>query len=116
MFPVDLLHKLLRHSLAHHRRETIAFARRINAAMERLFLTAVWRNFVKRRSERSRLPTTPAMRIGLTREQWGWKRVLSRRLFPERQELPEPWGLLYRRGWTTPLLASNARHDRIRAF
>src|SRR5262249_36052936 len=30
MFPSDLLHALLRHSLAHHRRETIAFGRRLN--------------------------------------------------------------------------------------
>jgi hypothetical protein len=35
MFPVDLLHSLLRHSLAHHRRETIAFGRRLNALLER---------------------------------------------------------------------------------
>ena len=35
MFAVDLTHKLLRHTLSHHRRETIAFSRRLNAAMER---------------------------------------------------------------------------------
>ena len=116
MFPVDLLHKILRHTLAHHRRETIAFARRLNAAMERLFLTAVWRNLVKKRSERRPDPTTPAMRVGLTDERWNWKRLLSRRLFFDRIELPEPWPLLYRRGWTTPLLASNARHNLRRAF
>jgi len=40
MYPVDLLHMILRHTLAHHRRETIAFTRRLNAAMERLALTA----------------------------------------------------------------------------
>jgi len=72
MFPVDLLHKILRHSLAHYRRETIAFTRRINAAMERLFY--------------------------------------------DRIELPEPWPMLYRREWTTPLLPANARHDLRRAF
>lgn len=31
---------------ARPRRETIAFGRRLNAVMERLFLAAVWRNFV----------------------------------------------------------------------
>ena len=116
MFPVDLLHKILRHSLAHHRRETIAFNRRINAAMERLFLTAVWRNLVKKRSERQPDSSTPATRLGLTGERWSWKRVLSRRLFYDRIELPEPWPLLYRREWTTPLLPANARHDLRRAF
>ena len=116
MFPVDLLHKIFRHSLAHHRRETIAFSRRLNAAMERFFLMAVWRNFIKKRSERLRDPPTPAMSVGLTDSRWTWKRVLARRLFHDRRELPETWSQLYRREWTTPLLTSNARHDAVRAF
>jgi hypothetical protein len=52
MFAVDVLHGLWRHSSANHRRETIAFARRANAIMERGYLFAVWRNFVKARTER----------------------------------------------------------------
>lgn len=116
MFPVDLLHKILRHTLAHHRRETIAFARRLNAAMERLFLTAIWRNFVKKRSERRPGAVTPAQALELTSTRWSWKRVLSRRLFYDRLELPAPWPTLYRREWTTPLLRSNATHRLKRAF
>jgi hypothetical protein len=75
MFPVDLLHKLLRHSVAHHRRETIAFTRRLNAAMERLCLTVIWRNFVKARSERKPRSPTPAVLLGITDTPWKWKRV-----------------------------------------
>ncbi len=116
MFPVDLLHKILRHSLAHHRRETIAFSRRLNAAMERLCLTAIWRNFVKRRSERRPRSPTPATMLGLSETPWTWKRVLSRRLFYHRTRLPDPWPTLYRRAWDTPLLASNARHQSRRKF
>jgi transposase-like protein len=110
MFPVDLLHALLRHSLAAHKRETIAFGRRLNAILERLFLTAIWRNFVKGVSERKRDPTTPAMRLGLTDRPWSWERVLGRRLFPDREKLAGVWRELYRRDWTTPELPSNARH------
>jgi transposase-like protein len=116
LFPVDLLHKILRHTLSHHRRETIAFARRLNAAMERLFVTVIWRNFVKRRSERKPDSTTPAVELDLATERWSWKRVLSRRLFFDREELLTPWPRLYRRGWSTPLLASNATHALIRNF
>ncbi|PYT36341.1 MAG: hypothetical protein DMF52_07695, partial [Acidobacteria bacterium] len=116
MFPVDLLHKILRHTLAHQRRETIAFGRRLNAVMERLFLAAVWRNFVKRRSERRPEPRTPAMHLALTDAPWSWKRVLSRRLFVRREKLPAPWPSLYRRDWITPILPSNARHDLARAY
>ena len=110
MFPVDLLHGLLRHSLAAQKRETIAFGRRLNAIVERLYLAAIWRNFVKGVSERRGDPTTPAMKVGLTAEPWTWKRVLSRRLFPDREALAETPRMLYRRDWITPVLPSNTRH------
>jgi hypothetical protein len=116
LFAVDLLHKILRHSLAHHRRETIAFGRRLNALMERLFLAAVWRNFVQRRSERRRHSGTPAMSAGLATDPWSWRRVLSRRLFPARTPTPATWAHLYRRLWITPLFVNNSRHQLIRAF
>ena len=116
MFPVDALHALLRHSAAHHRRETIAFGRRLNALMERLFLTAVWRNFVKRRSERKPDPTTPAMRLGLAAERWSWRRVLAIRLFPGRERLSPTWRGLYNRNWTTPILPTNTRHHLHQAY
>ena len=116
MFPNDLLHALVRHSLAHHHRETIAFPRRINAGMERLFLFTAWRNLVKGVSERKPDPTTPAMRVGLTRTPWSWARVLARRLFPDRLPLPDSWVELYRRAWTTPSLPHNTRHNLKLAF
>ena len=116
LFPVDSLHALLRHTLAHHRRETIAFGRRVNALMERLFLTMVWRNFVKWRSERKPDPVSPAMRVGLTVERWNWRRVLARRLFPGRERVPPIWCELYRRDWTTPVLRSNTHHRLVHAY
>lgn len=99
LFPVDQLHLLWRHSAAHHRRETLAFPRRINAAVERAHLLAVWRNFVKGRSERKPDRETPAMRLGLADEPWSWQRVLAQRLFPRRVELPAPWRKVYDRDW-----------------
>ncbi len=116
MFPVDALHGLIRHTAAHHRRETIAFGRRLNALLERLFLTVAWRNFVKGRSERRPDPVTPAMRLGLATEPWTWRRTLARRLFPGRESLPRVWRDLYRRDWTTPVLPSNTRHRLSHAY
>jgi transposase-like protein len=116
MFPVDALHGLIRHTAAHHRRETIAFGRRLNALVERLFLTVVWRNFVKGRSERRPDPVTPAMRLRLATEPWTWSRTLARRLFPARESLPPTWRDLYRRDWTTPVLPSNTRHRLAHAY
>jgi transposase-like protein len=116
LFPVDLLHKIVRHSMAHNRRETIAFGRRLNAMMERFFVMAVWRNFVQRKSERRRWSATPAMDAGLADESWPWTRVLSRRLFPARTSTPATWAYLYKRLWTTPLFPVNSQHRLSRAF
>jgi len=116
LFPVDTLHGLLRHSLAAHKRETIAFGRRLNAICERLFLAAIWRNFVKGVSERRNDPTTPAMLVGLTDRPWKWERVLGRRLFPDREKLGGTWLELYRRDWVTPELPSNTRHRKVYAY
>jgi hypothetical protein len=116
MFPVDHLHALWRHSCAHHRRETIAFGRRINAMMERAHLLALWRNFVKWRSERKPDRSTPAMRLGLTDTPWSWKRVLAKRLFPARQWVPPPWMKLYRRDWDADAAGQFTRHRLKHAF
>jgi hypothetical protein len=110
MFPVDLLHKLWRHTQAHQRRETIAFGRRSNALMERGFLFIVWRNFVKKISERSGAPITPAMRVGLASRPLGWTEIFYRRLFPGRIVLPAGWMKVYRRGWITPAVGRNLPH------
>lgn len=115
MFPVDSLHALLRHTASHHRRETIAFGRRTNAILERLFLAAAWRNFVKGVSERKADRTTPAMRLGIATEPWTWDRVLARRLFPGRVGVPESWLEVYRRTWITPGIP-NTLHQRLRAY
>ncbi len=115
LFPNDLLHALLRHSLAHHRRETIAFGRRLNAVMERFFIAVVWRNLVKDVSERRSSGITPAMRAGITTRPWTWERVLARRLFIDRFKAPAAWLQLYRREWITPG-GANSLHRLTRAF
>ena len=111
LFAADLLHGLIRHSQAAHRRETIAFGRRLNALMLRLWVLAVWRNFIKGRSERKPDPTTPAMAVWLTDRPWRWSDALSRRRFPDRVGLRGVSRELYDLAWTTPELPSNARHQ-----
>ncbi len=110
MRPVDALHSLARHSCAHHRRETIAFGRRTNAVVERGFLFLIWRNFVKKITERRSDEVTAAMAIGLTGSRWSWERVLAQRLFPRRTPLPPGWEKVYRRGWITASIGRNTTH------
>jgi transposase-like protein len=116
MFPVDQLHRLLRHSAANHKRETIAFGRRANAIMLRCFQFIVWRNFVKDRSERKPTKTTPAMKLGLAQELWNWTTVLSQRLFPGRLAVPKRWMRLYRQEMITPAVGLNLKHALKNAF
>ena len=103
MFPVDQLHQLLRHTCADHKRETIAFGRRIESVLGRAYLIAVWKNFVKRRTERRPLPSTPAMHLGITESVWAWQRVLSRRLFRSREALSPTARQLYEKRFTAEL-------------
>jgi hypothetical protein len=116
MGPCDHLHRLLRHSLAHHRRETIAFGRRLNALMERLFLAVVWKNFVKLYRENNPRSRPPALRLRLIPGRWDWTRVLARRMFPDREIVPPVWLELYRRDWLNPALPSNTRHRLVHAY
>ena len=81
MFAVDLLHKIIRHSQAHHRRETIAFGRKRASVLGRAAILAVWRNMIKRVSERRPAEKTPAMRLGLTDRVWSWRDLLAKRIF-----------------------------------
>jgi hypothetical protein len=110
LFPVDQLHQLVRHSCADHKRETIAFGRRLESVLGRAHLMAVWKNFLKGRSERAPDRTTPAMRLGLADAPWRWERVLSRRLFRKR-EVPSPSALrLYEKHWTPGMPALRLKH------
>ena len=110
MFPVDHLHQLLRHTCSDHKRETIAFGRRIESIIGRATLMAVWKNFIKARSERAPDRTTPAMRLALTEERWRFERILARRLFTHRERVSESALRVYRKLWTPGLPAFVRRH------
>ena len=110
MFPVDQLHQLLRHTCSDHKRETISFGRRLESVLGRAHLMAVWKNFIKARSERVPDRTTPAMRLGLTDGPWPWERLLTRRLFPLREPVSPSGRKLYEKRWTPRLPALALRH------
>ncbi len=115
LFPVNLLDLLLRHSSSHLKRESIAFAKRHQAVIERAAVLALWRNEVKLFSE-NHGGGTPAMRLGLRASPRSPKALLAARLFPSRVGLPEPWAGYYRRREDTPGIAHPVRHALKRAF
>lgn len=115
LFPVNLLDLLLRHNNAHLKRESIAFAKRHQAVIERAALLLLWRNFSKPFSE-NHGGGTPAMRLGLQATPLSPRRLLKERLFASRVALPAPWDGYYRRLEDTPGIAHPTRHALKRAF
>jgi transposase-like protein len=90
LFALNLLDLLIRHSSANHKRETIAFSKRRQSAIERLWALVVWRNWIKHFSERQR-DGTPAMRLGLATRPSTVEEILCRRRFVTRAGLPPRW-------------------------
>lgn len=116
MFPVDVLHGFLRHSVKAHGRETISFGRRTEAQFERAHVFTIFRNLVKRRSERRPGAISPAMWLGLTEARWPWERVFARRLQPSRTPEVGAWPELYDRVMSTPTLTRTPPHRLKRAY
>jgi hypothetical protein len=112
LFAVNLLDLLIRHSSANHKRETVAFSKRRQSAIERLWVLLAWRNWIKCFSERGR-DASPAMRAGLTERRWTVREVLARRLFPTRVALPARWADYYWRRTITRRIPNGAVHRRV---
>jgi len=114
LFALNLVDLLIRHSGSHHKRETIAFPKRLQSGCERMAAFAVWRNFVKPFSERSLKDEkeSPAMRLGLTDHLLKVEEIFARRLFPSQVPLPEPWTTYYWRRVPTRAIPKWREHRR----
>ena len=112
LFAINLLDLLIRHSGANHKRETIAFAKRRQMAVWRLWVMLAWRNYMKWVSERTHRDT-PAMRLGILSHRLGVNALLRRRLFVSRVGLPAPWQAYYW-GRTVTRLIPKGREHRLR--
>jgi len=115
LWEINVLDLMIRHSTAAHKRETIAWAKRRQASIEKLVIFQVWRNYMKRRREKGNRVTS-AMLLGLSSRPWRVQDLLARRLFYEKTVLPGPWGDYYTRRVRTTALAANRTHDLRYAF
>jgi hypothetical protein len=109
LFPVNRMDLLLRHNIAAHKRETIAFAKRNQAVIERAAWLFLWLNECKPFSERHG-GGTPAMRAGLRERPASVAELLCWRLFPKRTELPKEWRRYYRGDVPMPRIKNERRH------
>ncbi|HKW13545.1 MAG TPA: hypothetical protein VJS69_03580 [Candidatus Krumholzibacteria bacterium] len=110
LWEVNLLDLMIRHSTAAHKRETIAWAKRRQASIEKLAIFQLWRNYMKRRWEKSER-RTPAMILGLADRPWRIRDLLKERLFFDRVEISPRWGQYYRREVITSALPVNRIHQ-----
>jgi len=115
LWEINVLDLLIRHSTAAHKRETIAWAKRRQASIEKLSLFQVWRNYVKRRREKGGRVTS-AMRLGVASRPWRLRDILSQRRFFEKAALSERWERYYRRHVATRALPVNRAHELTYAF
>ena len=106
---INSLERLIRHSQAGHRRETIAAPKRRQGSAERMAILLVWRNYVKWRCERGP-QETPAMIKGLWDRRLSVEEIFNERLFRTRIDLKGRWSEYYDRAVQTPVLPINRRH------
>ena len=88
LFAINAHHGFVRHSASNHKRETIAFSKKIAAAIWRHAIFQTWLNETKWASERDPT-TTPAMRLRVHGRRFRVPDLLGRRLFPGRLPLRE---------------------------
>lgn len=112
LFSINHTDSLIRHSLAEHKRETIAFAKRRQCSAERLWVFTLWKNWIKAFSERKK-DGSPAMRLGLTDHRWTVEEVLKERLFPSRIDLPARWAEYYWRRIRTRRIPNGRVHRKV---
>ncbi len=115
LWEINVLDLMIRHSTAAHKRETIAWAKRRQASIEKLAIFQVWRNYVKRRREKGGRVTS-AMLLGVASRPWRVRDLLKERLFFEKTRLSERWQAYYRRHVETRALRVNRVHELTYAF
>ena len=115
LWEINVLDLLIRHSTAAHKRETIAWAKRRQASIEKLAIFQVWRNYVKRRREKGGRVTS-AMLLGVASRPWRVRDLMTGRLFYEKTVLSDRWKAYYRRRVETRALPVNRTHELTYAF
>jgi transposase-like protein len=115
LWEINVLDLMIRHSTAAHKRETIAWAKRRQASIEKLSIFQVWRNYVKRRREKGGRVTS-AMLLGVASRPWRVRDLLAGRLFYEKTALSDRWREYYRRHVVTRALRVNRAHELTYAF
>jgi hypothetical protein len=115
LYPVNRADLMKRHGGANHKRETIAYSKRRQGAMERDLIHTAWWNYMKPVSIK-RNDETPAQRLGVFGRKLRVNQLLWGRLFPSRFQLPSVLQRIYDREIRTRRIPNGARHRLIYAY
>ncbi len=110
LFEINLLDLLIRHCSGNHKRETIGYSKRRQAAAMRLMIFLVWRNYMRNRRVR-KCKETPAMMVGLCSHRLTMDEVLESRIFVWKVGLEGRWQEYYWGEVRTRGLKVNRCHD-----
>ena len=116
LFAVNNADRNIRHGSSNHKRETIAWSKRRQAAAERLAIFLVWRNYMNQLREKDPRGPTPAMVRGVMDRRLTVEELLAWRLFRTHVELPPRWGEYYERTVSTRALEKERRHELAYAY
>jgi hypothetical protein len=115
LYPVNRADLMKRHDGANHKRETIAYSKRRQGALEREAVHAFWWNYMKPNSIRKN-DATPAQRLGVFSRPLRVKDLLARRLFASRVNLPAVIKRIYDREIRTRRIPTGTRHQLTYAY
>ncbi len=115
MHEINLTDLLIRHGSSNQKRETIAFNKRRQAGLERGWLWAIWRNFMRPRHIKTRTPP-PAVQAGLVARPLTFEEIFGKRLFGWRVPLPRTWERQIRRTIETAVYPRYRKNIRVFAY
>ena len=115
LFPVNAHHGFMRHSAANHKRETIAFSKRLQSAIYRHATFQAWRNYVKSASERHP-GETPAQRLGVSQQRLEVTDLIQERIFPSHLALSRRLSAYYGGRMTSRFCRNERRHSLTYAY
>jgi transposase-like protein len=115
LFEINLADLLIRHGNSSQKRETIAFNKRRQAGLERAWLWATWRNYMRPRNVKEK-DDPPAVQAGLQPRALGFEDIFGTRIFGWRQNTPAAWDRQLRRDVETAVFPCYRRNARKLAY
>jgi len=115
LWEINLADLLIRHDSSNQKRETIAFNKRRQSGLEKAWIWATWRNYMRRRFVKRPSPT-PAMLAELAEKPLAFEDIFDERIFDWKVPVAPAWAKQIARDIVTLDLEVNRRHRLVFAY